>query len=52
MIKNVLCPDCQKLLCKIEDDGKIKKVYLYCKRCKQEKYIEELTNNNINNKKL
>lgn len=37
---NVVCPCCNKVLCKMEDTGILKKVYLYCKMCKEEKYIE------------
>ena len=35
MIKNVICPDCNKILCRLETSGKIEKVYLYGKRCKE-----------------
>lgn len=38
---NIVCPDCNKILCKIDDFGKIERAYLYCKRCKEEKYIEK-----------
>lgn len=40
MKKNIICPDCGKMLCRLDDSGKLEKVYLYCKRCKKEKYIE------------
>lgn len=40
MIKKILCPKCGKLLCKLDEKGIINKIYLYCKICKEEKYIE------------
>lgn len=40
MKRNIVCPDCNKILCKMEQEGILKKVYLYCKKCKEEKYIE------------
>lgn len=40
MKKDIVCTDCGKILCKIESDGQLKKVYLYCKKCKKEVYIE------------
>lgn len=39
MIKDINCPNCGKILCKMDTEGEIKKVYLYCKKCKEEKYI-------------
>lgn len=42
MKKNINCPICGKLLCKIENNGKIEKAYLYCKRCKKEIYINNV----------
>lgn len=41
MKRDILCPQCGKILCKIEQEGKLEKVYLYCKKCKQEIYIDK-----------
>lgn len=40
MKKMILCPICHKLIGKLEEDGELKKVYLWCRRCKREIYIE------------
>ncbi len=42
MKQKVTCPICHKLIGKIEKDGEMKKVYLWCKRCKNEIYIEDI----------
>lgn len=42
MKENVNCPVCGKVLCKMEHDGSLAKVYLYCKRCKREIYISTI----------
>lgn len=44
MKKMILCPICHKLIGKIEEDGEMKKVYLWCKRCKHEIYISNIKN--------
>lgn len=30
------CPKCKKLLAKLDKNGYCKKIYLFCKQCKQE----------------
>ena len=40
MKQKITCPICHKLIGKMEESGEIKKVYLWCKRCKHEIYIE------------
>ena len=39
MKKAILCPICSKLIGKIEEEGKMEKAYLWCRRCKKEIYI-------------
>ena len=40
MIKRICCPVCHKLIGRIDENGEMKKVYLWCRHCKKEKYIE------------
>lgn len=42
MKKMILCPICHKIIGKIEEDGELKKVYLWCKRCRNEIYIDNI----------
>lgn len=42
MVKEIRCPECNKIIGKMEEEGTMKKVYLYCKRCKKEIYIQSL----------
>lgn len=42
MKKEIVCPICYKLIGKIDEDGEMKKVYLWCKRCRKEIYIEDI----------
>lgn len=39
MRKEILCPICSKMLCKIGPNGVMRQVYLYCKKCKEERLI-------------
>lgn len=39
MKKIICCPICRKTIGKIDEDGEMKKVYLWCRRCKKEIYI-------------
>ena len=42
MKKMILCPICYKIIGKIEEDGELKKAYLWCKRCRNEIYIDNV----------
>lgn len=42
-MKNIICcPICNKTVGKIDANGEMKKVYLWCRRCKKEIYIEDI----------
>lgn len=43
MKKNVNCPVCGKILAKLGDNGKMENAYLYCKRCKEEIFLKEVS---------
>lgn len=47
MKKMILCPICHKLIAKIDEDGEMRKAYLWCKRCKNEIYINDIKNSEI-----
>lgn len=38
------CPICHKTIGKIEENGQMKKAFLWCRRCKKEIYIEDADN--------
>lgn len=40
MKKIICCPICRKTIAKIDEDGKMIKSYLWCRRCKKEIYID------------
>lgn len=41
-MKNVIyCPICHKTVCKMDTNGEMRKVFLWCRRCKKEIYIED-----------
>lgn len=42
MKEGIMCPICNKLVGKIDEEGEMKKVYLWCRRCKKEIYIEDV----------
>lgn len=42
MVKEVRCPKCNKIIAKMDEKGTMDKVYLYCKRCKKEIFIQSL----------
>ncbi len=44
MKQKITCPICHKVIGKIDEDGEMKKVYLWCKRCKNEIYIKDIKN--------
>jgi len=50
MRKIICCPICQKIIGKMDEEGQMVKVYLWCRRCKKEVYIED-TNKIINKNK-
>lgn len=40
MKKTILCPVCNKIIGKLDAKGEMCKVYLWCRRCRKEIYIE------------
>ncbi len=40
MKNTIFCPICHKIIGKVEENGEMKKVYLWCRRCKKEIYID------------
>lgn len=36
ILKDVRCPECRKLLCKIEDNAELKGIHFWCNRCQKE----------------
>lgn len=42
----IVCPKCGKKLCRIEKNGVIKNVYIWCKNCKKEILVNRAMSQN------
>lgn len=38
---DILCPICNKVIAKKEQDGSINKAYLWCRRCRKEIFLND-----------